>query len=224
MDFIEVTINNWEKYNVRCGDYVRPWWFSMNNRILEDADVYNLTDAELRAWIYVLSQASLQKNKTCKIDQEHAVRVGKVSKNALKTLISKFVVKSIVSESGRHLAATVQDKTEQNKTVSSVDDRHPLQKLWNENCGELPKSTSLSASRIVSCKARWRENALEGYWREVIIRVARSPFCNGTNDRGWRATFDWVLKPDTHIKITEGKYDASANKKSTVEARVTGEW
>jgi hypothetical protein len=40
-----------------------------------------------------------------------------------------------------------------------------------------------------------------------VKRIASSAFCTGTNDRGWRATPDWLLRPDTAAKVLEGKYD-----------------
>ena len=38
-------------------------------------------------------------------------------------------------------------------------------------------------------------------------RIVLSDFCNGKNDRGWKANFDFLLRPNTHIKAMEGAYD-----------------
>jgi hypothetical protein len=38
-------------------------------------------------------------------------------------------------------------------------------------------------------------------------KILQSDFLCGKNDRGWRADFDFFIKPETHIKIMEGKYD-----------------
>jgi len=48
----------------------------------------------------------------------------------------------------------------------------------------------------------WRTN-----WREAMQKVARSSFCAGTNDRGWKANLDWFLRPDTVPKLMEGQFD-----------------
>ncbi len=126
MSFIEVKINNWGKYNIRSKDYKNPWWFALNNRILEDVDVYRLSDAELRAWIYILSQASKTKSDTVDLDLDHATRVCKVSKNSVFSLIEKFSKKSILSASGQESATirppqynTEQYNTEQNTYVQT---------------------------------------------------------------------------------------------------------
>lgn len=40
-----------------------------------------------------------------------------------------------------------------------------------------------------------------------MLRIQKSSFCQGKNDRGWVASFDWFIRPDTVVKIMEGKYD-----------------
>ena len=82
-----------------------------------------------------------------------------------------------------------------------------LAKIWNEEAKTLPKVKASNAARNRRIEARYQENPDPSYWREVIRKVTASAFCRGKNDRGWRATFDWLLQPETHLKVTEGKYD-----------------
>lgn len=44
--------------------------------------------------------------------------------------------------------------------------------------------------------------------REAFTKANASEFLQGKNDRGWKATFDWILKPDSITRILEGKYDS----------------
>lgn len=82
-----------------------------------------------------------------------------------------------------------------------------LAELWNAKSGNLPKVTGCSSSRTRLAEARWREQPEEAYWGKIIGRVAGSSFCLGENDRGWRADFDFLIRPETRHKISEGKYD-----------------
>ena len=83
-----------------------------------------------------------------------------------------------------------------------------LQLLWNETCKSLPKVKELSTTRATKCRARLRERSLD-QWREVFEKVQNSDFLRGTNARGWKATFDWLIDNDHNaIKVLEGKYDA----------------
>lgn len=79
--------------------------------------------------------------------------------------------------------------------------------VYNSSCGDLPKAKALSKGRLKHLTERLKENPDLDYWRGVIERIAASDFCNGKNDRGWKADIDFLLRPDTHVKVIEGKYD-----------------
>lgn len=98
MESIIVTISNWDKYNPRK-DYKRPWWFAMSNRLLEDPDFYSFSDAEIRAWIYILSQASQRASKEIRVHFDHASRVCNVKTQALKSAVKKLEKIGVLSAS-----------------------------------------------------------------------------------------------------------------------------
>jgi hypothetical protein len=81
---------------------------------------------------------------------------------------------------------------------------------WREECGDvLSVPAKLDPTRIAGCDARWKDSFgrdLE-QWRSYCRRIRGSPFCCGDNDRGWRADFDWALKPKTIRGALEGKYE-----------------
>lgn len=85
--------------------------------------------------------------------------------------------------------------------------------LWNEHSGELSKVTKTNSSRNRLCEIRFKEDS-EDEWIRTIKRIASSDFCLGKSDRGWMATFDWLLKPETRLKVLEGKYDNPSVKKN----------
>jgi len=100
---------------------------------------------------------------------------------------------------------------------SAVADPSPspadLADTWNETAEltSLPVCRELNAERRKHAIARLREKPDIAYWREVISRIGRSPFCTGSNDRGWRADFDFLIRRSTHLRVLEGKYDAHAS-------------
>lgn len=81
-----------------------------------------------------------------------------------------------------------------------------LLEIWNQECGLLPKAKSLSVKRARFARSRWAEKPDEEYWRSIVRQLASSSFCRGETERGWRADFDFFLKPDTHIQVSEGKF------------------
>lgn len=82
-----------------------------------------------------------------------------------------------------------------------------LQAAWNAHAPPLPKWQAMTPKRTASAKARLREHGLPGLVA-IIERIAASPFCLGQTDRGtWKADPEWFLKPDSIVKVLEGKYD-----------------
>lgn len=83
----------------------------------------------------------------------------------------------------------------------------PIFGIWNENRGTLAEAKAENANRKRWAQARWKEKPDPEYWIEIVKKVASSSFCLGDNPRGWRADYDFLLKPNTHLKISEGAYE-----------------
>jgi hypothetical protein len=81
--------------------------------------------------------------------------------------------------------------------------------LWNSR-NELAKVRSVTQNRKRAIKARMNDPFFRQNWKEAFQRMLESPFLTGTNDKGWRADFDWFIKPDSVPRIMEGKYDHKA--------------
>ena len=64
----------------------------------------------------------------------------------------------------------------------------------------------ISDTRKASIRARIREHGQETF-DEMIRRSAHSNFLKGENKTGWKATFDWMIRPNNFQKIIEGNYD-----------------
>ena len=94
--------------------------------------------------------------------------------------------------------------------------------IWNENRGALPEAKGVSKNRLAQIRARLVEEPDPLVWASIVQRIAASPFCCGENDRGWRASFDWLIQPDTLLKVLEGKYDPTARGKNERGALVAG--
>lgn len=109
---------------------------------------------------------------------------------------------------------TGQDTTEQDRTNKKQEAApHPIEllKLWNQVADPaLPRAQDLTDTRHKHATARLRERPALDQWRGIVERINTSDFCRGQNDRGWVASFDWMLKPDTPVKVLEGKYDNRA--------------
>lgn len=80
--------------------------------------------------------------------------------------------------------------------------------LWNEVVtGTLPTVRKpVSKDRQSKCVARLKERSFSE-WEEVFRLMITIPFLCGSNDRGWKADFDWITSNDGNAgKVLEGKY------------------
>ncbi len=83
----------------------------------------------------------------------------------------------------------------------------PLIALWNAESGALPKIRRASPKLAALVDLRMAEHPDLAEWREVIRRIASSPYCNGVNEAGWRANFRFLLNERTFRYALAGTYD-----------------
>jgi len=95
------------------------------------------------------------------------------------------------------------------RLASSPEVDHPVYVEWNKLKG-FPKAMKLSPARKRVLDARMRDSFFSENWKLALTRIQASSFCRGESDRGWRADFDWFIKPDSCVKVLEGKYDGGS--------------
>ena len=110
---------------------------------------------------------------------------------------------------------TPSNEGESVETDPSVDvDLKSVVEFFNKSVVEcnsvLPKIKGATGKRVGYIKARIREFGLEAVY-EVISKAAASDFLNGKNQRGWVASFDWIMLPTNFPKVLEGNYDNRNN-------------
>lgn len=69
----------------------------------------------------------------------------------------------------------------------------------------IPQASKLTPDRQRKIIARLRDYDLEG-WDRALANIERSSFLTGTNDRGWRASLDWLLSPMKFAGVHDGGY------------------
>jgi hypothetical protein len=123
------------------------------------------------------------------------------------------------SSTGNGELATETENGELRTGAPALPDLTPtlFLEIWREQVPPLPDIRELSPDRKKKAKARLVEKPDPDYWREVFARITKSKFLLG--EKGWKADFDWILQPDSHIRVMEGKYDDrnQTSEKSTLE-------
>ncbi len=100
-----------------------------------------------------------------------------------------------------------------------TDDFRKITEEFNNICKSLPKVTAISQTR--KKKIQNADIRLGGEFTEFFRKIESSDFLTGKKGK-WKASFDWVLKPENLIKILEGNYDNNTGiRKNSVN---TGEY
>ena len=79
---------------------------------------------------------------------------------------------------------------------------------FNNNCPRLSKVMMLTPERRKAIKGIFLKHNHKTILK-MMIMASESDFLSGENDRGWKATFDWLIRPKNFIKVVEGNYSNS---------------
>jgi hypothetical protein len=115
---------------------------------------------------------------------------------------------ALSADNGNALSAnkkmlTPNPSTVNDKKASEVISSNEFAERWNQ-FDSLPAIQSMNQTRIRQLKTRAKESEFADNWKSIIRKLSESDFHTGNNDRGWKATVDWILKNDTnYMKILE---------------------
>lgn len=95
-------------------------------------------------------------------------------------------------------------KEESQTTVNFVEIREFFNRTMNGRM--IPKIKTIDDRRKSWIMARLKTFSLDDLY-EAFTKASESTFLNGDNQRGFIATFDWIVRPTNFPKILEGNYD-----------------
>ena len=55
----------------------------------------------------------------------------------------------------------------------------------------------------------------------LFEKAEASSFLKGSNDRAWRATFDWLIKDTNMAKVLDGNYDDRKSQAKNIDQSMT---
>lgn len=221
-------VKDWKTFQHYHTREKRPGWIKLYRSILDDFDFHSLP-VESRAilpmiWLLAVEKNGEVENNYEKIGFRIRLSARDVEK-ALKPLIEKgFLVESsesldsVYSESSLERERELEQKEEieeEEEGSGSAPDLWEVVEIYNTAARKigLPVCQVLTAKRKASLKARLKEaGGLDG-WRHAIRMMSESPFLAGENDRGWKASFDFLLQPASFTKLMEGAYSQHRGKK-----------
>lgn len=151
-----------------------------------------------------LPAKSLQTNGIQEITVKQPLSNGEVTaqERSDSLIPDSLIPDSLIADSPQPSAAVrARRKRRPPAPVSEIVD------LYLSNLPDLPGVVTITDKRkrhIETVHAGIMESELDN-WRGYFQAVARSPFLTG-KVKDWRADFDFLIKPETPIKVLEGKY------------------
>jgi hypothetical protein len=97
-----------------------------------------------------------------------------------------------------------------------------VREAWNTRTHPpIPRCSEMTPERTKHTAARLKEKPLEAI-AHAADDVGASTFCNGQNERGWVADYDWFVRPGTIVKILEGKYTDRVRGPTAMSSKTEG--
>lgn len=104
----------------------------------------------------------------------------------------------------KQITTNKNDKNDKNEK----EEKNNIVEIYNETCTNLPKVSKITDKRKNNIRKFLKEFTIDDFSR--ICNIANTvPFLIGKNERGWKADFDFLVKPDKATAILEGKYGNS---------------
>ena len=119
---MEIEVINFSRYNPRAC-IKRPVWFALSNRLLEDPDFFDFSDAEFKAWIYILSQASQKNSSIVIVNFAHAKRVCGIEEKIMIEVCSKLEKLKCIQVHDHDMITTCMITTRQYKTLHDTTEQ-----------------------------------------------------------------------------------------------------
>jgi len=71
----------------------------------------------------------------------------------------------------------------------------------------IPLAQKFDQTRRAKLRQRLKDCGGLSGWVDALEKLSKSSHCTGSNDRGWRADFDFLLQNQSFTRLMEGRYD-----------------
>lgn len=105
-------------------------------------------------------------------------------------------------------------KEENSPSVSNT--MEDIQNLFNSVCIFFEPCSVITKTRMEKIKLLLKKYSYEDI-RNVFEKANGSDFLLGKNDRGWKASFDWLIDIDNFVKVKEENYKSASTYKAPAE-------
>lgn len=241
-DTFKFRIPNFNKYHPNKG-YKKSPWIRLDVDFFDDGRIFQLTPNQKLLYLFLLSSygrtaldqdgswvtlSYAQVRSTIALRVDHAALAISRLEQLQLLEVSNETQKGSNERYERTKRNERNERNEGGELAQLSAEPTPLLKedpwlfsRWNETCVSLPKVKVMNRKRENWLKSRMKAFSKQE-WLQILQKIENSRFCRGENDRGWVATFEWLIRdPENPAKVLEGKYDNRARILRTREDAVS---
>lgn len=150
-------------------------------------------------------------------NSRRSAKVGNDENKTAKTANSEFDENKTAKTADTEYDTDTEYDSDINKNTSTSS-ADAVVRLYNDLCPSLPSVRTLSDKRKRDIKTRLKKYTLDDF-RKVFEKAEKSSFLRGDNERGFRASLDWLINEGNMAKVLDGNYDDRPNKQRAAPAR-----
>lgn len=150
-------------------------------------------------------------------NSKRSVKVGNAENESAKTANAEFDENDSAKTADTEYDTDTEYDSDINKNTSTSS-ADAVVRLYNDLCPTLPSVRTLSDKRKRDIKTRLKKYTLDDF-RKVFEKAEKSSFLRGDNERGFRASLDWLINEGNMAKVLDGNYDDRPNKQMAAPAR-----
>jgi len=193
------------------GKYVRMLFYAWKQKAKLPTDIKRINQIPKNPNIEVtkyLLERYFDKDEngyTCKAQVDEWERVQRISnENSEKAQARWDKEKDIQGQCHSNASNSNSNSNSNSKNINYSN----IMKAWNRI---IPTShiQQMNDTRKNLFRSRFKPYFKESYeeWEKFLSRISKISFLWGSNDRQWKADFNWVLNENNLLKILEGKYE-----------------
>lgn len=157
---------------------------------------------------------SEQYKKRAEAGRIGGVKSGEKRKNRSKTEANR-------SNASSNEAKEKEKKEKENKIKENK--RNEIKETYNITCTKLPQVQKLTDKRMKVIDKFLEEFTVEQF-KQICEIANNSNFLTGSNERKWKADFDFLMRIDKATSVLEGKYNNTEGETNGTDANHVGQY
>ena len=146
----------------------------------------------------------------CEQRKEYGRRGGKQTQAKAKQNQASACFAQANSSKGKQVQAD--NDNEYDNGLSKDNNIETIQDIFNSTCIFLPPCKAITKKRADLISETLESFTIEDV-KKVFEKANKADFLNGKNERGWKASFDWLIDINHFARVLEGAYDNTEKKK-----------